>query len=136
MVEIDIQTVSIMLASACVIAGVVYYAFQIRHQSRMRKTDLVIRLYSRIQSDDFNDATRVVMNLKFKDYEEFTKQYGPIFHRTQAYQEVAKSLNMVCGFYDLVGTLLYRKHIDLGLVYDVFGFSGIKRFYEKTKPRG
>jgi hypothetical protein len=131
---VDIQTVSIVLASASVIAGVIYYAFQIRHQNRMRKTDLVIRLYSRIQSDDYSDAMRVVMNLEFKDYDEFVKKYGPMFHRTQAFQEVAKSLTRVWGFYDLVGTLLYRRHIDLGLVYDILGVSEIKRIYDKTKP--
>jgi hypothetical protein len=33
-----------MLASASVIAGVVYYAFQIRHQTITRQTDLVWRI--------------------------------------------------------------------------------------------
>jgi len=38
LIVIDIQTISIMLASASVIAGVVYYALQLRHQSKMRQT--------------------------------------------------------------------------------------------------
>jgi len=50
-IVVDIQTASIMLASASVIAGVIYYALQIRHQSHMiqqqnkiRETDLLIRI--------------------------------------------------------------------------------------------
>jgi hypothetical protein len=49
---VDIQTVSIMLASASVIAGVVYYAFQVRHQTKIRETDLLRRLHSIIISKD------------------------------------------------------------------------------------
>ena len=43
---VDIQTVSITIASASVVAGVVYYALQLKHQSRIRQTELVTRLYS------------------------------------------------------------------------------------------
>jgi hypothetical protein len=131
---VDIQTVSIIMASASVMAGIVYYSFQIRHQTRIRKTDLVIRLWSRMQRDDFIDATSVIRNLKFRDYEEFAKQYGPFGHRTQAGQEVNKALVKVCAWCDMVGTLLCRKHIDLNLVYDVFGVYFVKEVYEKTKP--
>jgi len=31
---VDIQTVSIVIASASVVAGVIYYAFQIRHRPK------------------------------------------------------------------------------------------------------
>jgi hypothetical protein len=41
---VDIKTVSIAVASASVILGAIYYIWQIRHQSRIRQTDLVIRL--------------------------------------------------------------------------------------------
>jgi len=42
---VDVQTVSIVIASASVVAGVVYYALQIRHQAKMRQTDFIVRLY-------------------------------------------------------------------------------------------
>jgi len=48
---VDIQTVSIAIASASVVAGVVYYALQLRHQARTRQdvvkarqVDLLMRL--------------------------------------------------------------------------------------------
>jgi hypothetical protein len=45
-IMVDIQTVSIAIASASVVAGIVYYAFQVRHQTKIRRTDLLTRLYS------------------------------------------------------------------------------------------
>ncbi|MCJ7422975.1 hypothetical protein MUP01_01735 [Candidatus Bathyarchaeota archaeon] len=53
---VDISTLSIAIASASVVVGVVYYALQIRHQARIRQTDLVMRLYSTFSSREFQDA--------------------------------------------------------------------------------
>jgi hypothetical protein len=131
-IVVDIQTVSIAIASASVIAGVVYYALQIRHQTRIRKTDLTIRLYSRLHSGEFDDAYPRIMSLEFKDYEDFVKRYGR--RHSGKSPEIDKAISTVCGFFELTGTLLYRKHIDLGLVYDVFGIGMVKEIYEKTKP--
>jgi len=129
---VDIQTISIMLASASVTVGVVYYAFQIRHQTRIRKTDLIIRLYSRMHSSEFEDAYPKIMSLQFKDYEDFVKKYGP--RHSGKSPEIDRAIGAVCGFFELVGVLLYRKHIDLVLTYDVFGVSMIKEIWEKIKP--
>jgi hypothetical protein len=129
---VDIQTVSVMLTCASVMAGVVYYALQIRHQTRIRKTDLIIRLFSRLHSNEFEDAYPRIMSLEFKDYEDFVKKYGP--RHSGKSPEIDKAIASVCGFFELVGTLLYRRHIDLGLIYDSFGLSMIKEVWEKTKP--
>ena len=129
---VDLQTVSIMLASASVIAGVVYYAFQIRHQTRIRKTDLIIRLYSRMHSSEFEDAYPKIMSLQFEDYEDFLKKYGP--RHSGKSPEIDRAIGAVCGFFELVGILLYRKHIDLLLVYDVFGVGMVKEVWEKMRP--
>jgi hypothetical protein len=50
---IDVQTVSIAIASASITLAAIYYIFQIRHQTRIRQTDLVIRLYSAVSSKEF-----------------------------------------------------------------------------------
>jgi len=44
---VDIQTLSIAIASTSVVAGVVYYVLQIRHQTKLRQTDLVMS-YTRL----------------------------------------------------------------------------------------
>jgi hypothetical protein len=63
---VDISTLSIAIASASVVVGVVYYALQIRHQARIRQTDLVMRLYSTFSSREFQDAWTKVRTSDFE----------------------------------------------------------------------
>jgi len=73
---VDIQTVSIAIASASVVAGVIYYIFQIRHQTRMRQTDLVMKLYSQFNSFEFQKVWYEVLKREAKDYYDYEKKYG------------------------------------------------------------
>jgi hypothetical protein len=131
-IVVDIQTVSIAIASTGVFVAAVYYIFQIRHQTKIRKTDLVIRLYNTATSKEFNDAEYDVMGLQFKDYNEYREKYSSRFSKDM--REIGKSISLVIGFYELIGTLLYRKYIDLVMVNDIFPPSEIKELYEKMKP--
>ncbi|MEM2118075.1 MAG: hypothetical protein QW386_03540 [Candidatus Bathyarchaeia archaeon] len=126
---VDIQTISIVLASASVITGVVYYAFQIRHQARIRKTDLIMKLYSDYRSNEFREALIKVVNLQFEDYEDYVKKYGSWFSDEPAH----KAMAMVAMFFEGIGILLRRKLIDVGLASALFGTS-IMLFWEKMKP--
>ena len=127
---VDIQTVSIAIASAGVFLAAVYYMLQIRHQTRIRKTDLLMRLYSTGTSSEFMRAFRKVMSLQVKDYQDYVKQYGPVL----ADNPMNNAFYTVSTFYDLTGTLLHRKLIDLVTVYDVWDTSTPKMLYEKIKP--
>jgi len=127
---VDIQTVSVMLASASVIVGVIYYALQLRHQNRMRQTDLVMRLYLLWDSKEFRDMLMEVHNLQFKDYEDFVKKYGPWLSKGPA----QTAITVVASYYLRVGFLLYKKIIDIDFIYNLIGFLPIKLYWEKTKP--
>ena len=73
---VDIQTISIAVASAGVFLAAIYYIFQIRHQTKLRQTDLIMRLYSRFGSEGFQktwDKVRRREALSLHDYEE---KYG------------------------------------------------------------
>jgi len=128
---VDIQTVSIVVASASVVAGIIYYALQVRHQTKIRKTDLLTRLYSSTYiSNEFMDALWKVMSLQVKDYEDYVRQYGSL----QTDNPMNRAIFTVIGYYELVGVLLYRKLIDLATVHDVFGTGSPIRLFEKIKP--
>jgi len=124
---VDIQTISIMLASASVIGGVVYYAFQIRHQNRMRETDLIMRLYSAYGNEEYSKAVERYLATEYRDYNDFVKKYGPIVSE----EPVQVAFRMVSMFYEGVGVLLYRKLVNPDLVYDLFD---VGMFWEKMKP--
>ena len=73
---VDIQTVSIAVASAGVFLAAIYYIFQLRHQSRVRQTDLTMRLYSTWGDESLQKACATVVGLKFEDYDDYVKKYG------------------------------------------------------------
>ena len=132
----DIQTVSIAVASASVVTGVVYYALQIRHQARVRQTDLVMKLYSEYGSKEFLEAYSKFYSLKFKDYNDFRGKYPKTaFTKAPAWIETPPwvGYHVVCMFYERVGNLIHRKLIDIKLVDDLMS-SYIKNDWEKVKP--
>jgi len=122
---IDIQTVSIGIASASVVAGVLYYAFQLRHQNRTRQTDLIMRLYATFSSNEFQDAWAKV-RAKASDFDSLDDIYD--FDRKVGLREV----NQVCLFFEGIGILLQRKLVDTKMVDDLFG-GAIARAWETVK---
>ena len=129
---VDVTEISAVVAAAGVLVGVAYYILDMRNQTRIRKTDLLTRLYtSTYTSKEFMDAFWKVMNLQVKDYEDYVRQYGSL-------NETDNSMNRayftVVGYYELVGVLLYRKLIDLVTVHDVFGTGNPMMLFEKVKP--
>jgi hypothetical protein len=119
---IDIQTVSIAVASASVTVAAIYYVWQIRHQTRMRQTDLVMKLYSEAGSKEFLEATHTFYYQDFKKMEDI----GSKPSLWVAYQTH-------CMFFERVGILLHRKLIDIDLIDDLFSID-IKHVWEKVKP--
>jgi len=129
---VDIQTVSVGIASASIVIGVVYYILQIQHQKRMRQTDLLMRIYSTFGSEEFWTALTRTFNLDFKDYDEFVKKY---YSTTTGFVDSPEIIGMsiVNVMFEEIGVLLNRKLIDLGLVDDLFGYVAIP-LWEKIRP--
>jgi hypothetical protein len=124
---VDIQTVSIAVASASVVAGVIYYSFQIRHQNfqiqqqnKMRQTDLVMKLYSQFTSLEFQKMYQEVRTQEAKDYYDYNEKYS------------WAELTAVGMFFEGIGILLKRGLIDIDLVDDMFT-TPIKRIWKKIE---
>ena len=122
---VDIQTVSVAIASASVVAGIVYYSLQIRHQARARQTDLVMGLYAVFSSNEFQDAWAKV-RAKASEFESFDDIYD--FDKKVGLREA----NQVCLFFEGIGILLQRKLVDTRMIEDLFG-GAIARAWEKVK---
>jgi hypothetical protein len=128
---VDIQTVSIMLASASVIAGVVYYALQIRHQTKIRQTDLAIRINPlfNLNAIEFQRAALKVISLEFKDYDDFNKKYGSL--STEAPESIA--VHTMMNFFEGIGNLLKNNLVSIDLVWTYYGEADIL-IWEKIRP--
>jgi hypothetical protein len=117
---VDIQTVSIAIASASVVAGVSYYALQIRHQTKMRKTDLLTRLYSIMVSKDWLEAWQKVQERKALNYDDYLREYGSV------------ELNEVYLFLQQLGMLLKKGLIDVDMI--PLSYGQVNSQWEKVKP--
>jgi hypothetical protein len=118
---IDIQTISIVIASAGVLAGVIYYILEIRHQTKIRQMDLLMRLFSTFDSNEFQEEYIKFLDLKITDYDEYVKTYG------------LKGLFKIFPFFEALGIMLNRKMVSLDLVEQMYSQS-IQIMWEKTKP--
>jgi hypothetical protein len=126
---VDIQTVSIAIASASVVAGIVYYTLQIRHQTKIRKMDLVMRLYSAFISKEITEAGLMVGWSEYRDYNDFLEKYGQMGPEKPMWVAV----NQISNFLNEVGMLLHREFIEIELVDELFGYR-IAVVWEKMKP--
>jgi hypothetical protein len=117
-----LQTISIAIASAGVFVAAVYYMLQIRNQTRIRKTDLIIRLYSFVATREFLEAWETIRDREVKSTEDYMKKYGSLVE-----------LNLVYTVYQEIGMLLQRKLIDNTIVEDLVGRRTVLLVYEKLK---
>jgi hypothetical protein len=128
MVEIDISTLSVVVAAASVLVGVIFALMQLRDFVRTRQTDLVMRLYSAYGSREFQEAWVETLRLEFKDYNDYLRKYGATSEKP-----VYTSVNMVAAFFEGIGILLRRKLVNIDLVDDLFS-SDIIITWQKMKP--
>jgi hypothetical protein len=126
---VDVTEISAVVVASGVLIGIIYYVLQMRHQEKMRKTDLVVRLYSTWIGKEFSEATLKTWNLEFKDYDDFVKKYGPWFSDTEIYAV----LRMVSNFFELLSILLSSGLVDVNMVVNTFGIP-IETTWKKIKP--
>jgi hypothetical protein len=124
-----LQTVSIAIASAGVFLAAIYYILQIRHQTKMRQMDLIMRLYSAFASKEFTEAGLVVTSLEIRGYDDFVEKFG----MPSAEEPVWTALYMGINYLNEVGMLLHRGFIDIESVDELFGYR-VAVFWEKLKP--
>jgi len=61
------------LLSAGILVAAIYYVLELRHQARMRQTDLVMRLYSTLGSTEFQKAWQRFMTTEYNNYDDFVE---------------------------------------------------------------
>ena len=117
---IDIQTISIAVASASVFAAAIYYMFRIRHEAKVRQTDLVMKLYSQFNSLEFQKMWHEVLNREARDWQDYNDKYGLV------------EFTAVGIFFEGIGILLKRNLINIELIDDMFT-TDVKWTWERIK---
>lgn len=123
MPPVSVAAASVVIAAASVVAASTFYSFQIRNQTRVRKTDLVMRLYSTWDSLEFQEAFHRVYWADFHDLDSLIESLGGQRHIG----------SYLFYFYDQVGALLKRGLVELDLVDDLLGNS-TRQLWERVEP--
>lgn len=119
----SVATVSVIIAAASVIAASIFYSFQIWNQTRVRRADLIMRLYATFDSLEFQEAFHRVYWADFDGYDSLMKVLGGQRHIG----------TYLFTFYDQVGILLRRGLIERDLVEMLLGNSA-RQLWEKVAP--
>ena len=124
---VDIQTVSIAIASASVVAGVLYYTFQIRHQSRLRQTESVIRLspWFNMNAREVQEAITQVCSIEYENYNDYLEKYSG--------KPENMMLKILGNYFEGIGILVCKKLVDADIVYSFWG-DIIQSSWEKIQP--
>jgi hypothetical protein len=115
---VDIQTISVGIASASIVIGVVYYILQIQHQKKMRQTDLIMRTQPMF-SISYREWREYMLHLPmdFKGYDDFVKKYGSFMSG----KPEPETLLMLLSYLDMLGILVKRNLLSMDIVYDFYG---------------
>jgi hypothetical protein len=124
---VDIQGISIAIASAGVLAGVIYYILELRHQSRLRQTESVIRLspYFNMNAKEMQEAITQVCSIEYKDYDDYLERYSD--------KPENMMLKILGNYFEGIGILVYKRLVKADIVYDFWG-DIIQSSWEKIKP--
>jgi len=114
---VDVSTVSIAIASAGVLAGVIYYILEIRHQSRLRQTESLIKLspWFNMNAREVQEAITQVCSIEYENYHNFLERYSE--------KPEYMTLKILGNYFEGIGILVYRKLVEVDIVYDFWGIS-------------
>jgi len=129
MALVDISTISIMIASGSVVAGITVAVMQLRNLVKTRKTGLVINLYGTFGSEEFRTKLLELLALDFTNYDDYVKKYGSYFSNSPT----SKTVAVIGVYFEGVGVLLHRRLIDADLTSDLLG-TPVEITWEKMKP--
>jgi hypothetical protein len=112
---IDIQTISIVIASASVIGSSVYYMLETRHQRRTRQTESIIRLspWFSMDAKEIQEAISNVCSVEYTDYKEYLAKYAGKPEQT--------SLKLLGNYFEGIGLLVYMKLVEIDIVFNFWG---------------
>lgn len=123
---IDLSVIRDLVAIFGVIAGFSYYVLTVRNAQKSRQTQMFMPIYSRVIDAEYRRHFSDIMVWEWSDYDDWERKY---FENRDEWAKLVHVLTVQ----GLVGFLLERKQIDLGLVSDVMRVPTI-RMWERIKP--
>jgi hypothetical protein len=124
---VDIQAISIVIASAGAFFAAIYYLYEIRHQSRLRQTESLLRLspWFNVNAREMQEAINQTCSIEYKNYDDYLKRYAEKPEHT--------ALKIIGNYFEGIGILVKRKLVEAEIVHDFWG-DIILSTWEQIKP--
>ncbi len=122
--NLDISSISVLIASASVVAGAIYYMLETKHQRVVRQTEIILRLspWFNTSTKEIQDAISQVCAAEYADYKDYMEKYSG----TSTYA----SLKMLGNFFEGIGLLVYRRLVETDIIYDFWGSIALSTWTE------
>ena len=124
----EIQVAYYMVAATGVLIAAVFYILNLRENRKARKMQFLLQNLSENLNEEGYTRYVTLMNMEWKDYDDFEKKYGSDFNA----ENFAKR-NHMWTQYDTIGNLLEAGILDRESVYRVLSF-GSSWLWAKFKP--
>lgn len=111
MQELDLQTISVIVAAVSVVIGVIMSVLSIRNLAKSRRTSIFLDFHKQADQEFLEDMFEVVGEWSWDNYEDFQTKYGPL----ASPERWAKFIH-VSSFFDSMGKLLENKITDAELI--------------------
>ena len=114
-VVLDVQTISVVVASASVIVSAVYFLLDIRHRRRTRQTESIIKLspWFNMDAEKIQEAITNVRSAQYIDYQDYLAKYGG--------KSEQKSLRLLGNYFEGIGMLVHMKLVEKDIVFNFWG---------------
>ena len=112
--DFDVTSISAIVAAAGVLIGVAYYILDLRHNREAKEMELSRMVISDVQSEQGAQRWATIMNLEWKDYDDFERKYGSDYNL----DNYAKRF-CVWETYNTLGMLVREKLIEPEVLYRI-----------------
>jgi hypothetical protein len=127
LMDLDVTSISAIVAAAGVLIGVAYYMLDLRHNAEAKEMELSRMVMLDIQSEQGAQRWATTMNLEWKDYDDFMEKYS-----SRSNPEIFSKWSSQFMTFDTMGFLIKHKVVKAETVYELGGATMI-RSWEKYK---
>ena len=106
---IDIATATSIVTMVSVLVGVAFTLLELRHLNRVRRTDIIMKIYERFGTKEMVEAVNRVGGAEFTNLKDYREKYD------------FTGVTQVAILFDGVGVLLEQGLIDMKMVDHLFG---------------
>lgn len=127
MQQLDLQTISVIVAALSVVVGVIMSVLSMRNYTNSRRASIFLDFHKQATQEFLEEVSEVLMEWSWDNYEQFIAKYGP-----QTSLKYWAKFIRIASFFDSMGKLLENKITDAKLIPEALAVTAIA-WWEKIE---